>query len=255
MVKHKSQASNNFYGNPLLEQKRTQNHMSVDHLVQNQKQFTQLNSKSSASNHQALPANLLSQPSDISISNADRLPIIPHKMKDIQITQLPNQDEVSFAEIPSLADGIFEKYAEFMNNDNDIYYLESSFPDIYRPVIEETLTKESIQIPPASQEQIFKQTNTTNLTHLTGMSQSKANKLSGLLSICFEDTHSKGQINLQTHLKYIHPQYKLTIQNMNNNPMINNTQSINADNGFFQFNAHQPNSANNLSTNNPPLST
>jgi hypothetical protein len=30
-----------------------------------------------------------------------------------------------------------EKIAEFVNNDNDIYYLESNFPNIYSKIIEE----------------------------------------------------------------------------------------------------------------------
>lgn len=51
--------------------------------------------------------------------------------------KLPNDDKVDFEEFNINLDPVVDKYIEFINNDNDVYFLESNFPNLYSQVIQE----------------------------------------------------------------------------------------------------------------------
>lgn len=60
---------------------------------------------------------------------------IPYSLKDVNIVKLPKDDKIEIETILTEKDPVLEKYAEFLNNDNDIYYLESSFSEFYGQVV------------------------------------------------------------------------------------------------------------------------
>ncbi len=79
------------------------------------------------------------------------MPQLPYSLKDLNITRLPNDDEVCFENMHTLmTDFSVDRFIELINNDNDIFYLECSFPGIYGPAIEETLQLSAISTAPAN---------------------------------------------------------------------------------------------------------
>lgn len=58
-------------------------------------------------------------------------------MKDLSIVKLPNEDEVHFDELNLLTEAhLVDKYCEFLNNDNDLFYLEGNFSRLYSSSIQ-----------------------------------------------------------------------------------------------------------------------
>ncbi|EAR86291.2 hypothetical protein TTHERM_00041600 (macronuclear) [Tetrahymena thermophila SB210] len=112
---------------------------------------------------------------------------LPHNLKNLSIVKLPNEDEVHFDELNLQTEGyLIEKYCEFLNNDNDLFYLEGNFSRLYSSSIQSYLDSE----------------------------QKESNAFKGALAVCFDAQ------NPQTDFKYIHPNFKVSLKKIANNPMI-----------------------------------
>ncbi|KAL4474741.1 hypothetical protein ABPG74_001437 [Tetrahymena malaccensis] len=112
---------------------------------------------------------------------------LPHNLKNLSIVKLPNEDEVHFDELNLQTEGyLIEKYCEFLNNDNDLFYLEGNFSRLYSSSIQSYLNSE----------------------------QKESNAFKGALAVCFDAQ------NPQTDFKYIHPNFKVSLKKIANNPMI-----------------------------------
>jgi len=128
------------------------------------------------------------------------LPKLPPNFKDLNLNKLPNNDDISFEEIKSLNDDFIVKFTEFINSDNDIFYLSCSFPLIFNNVINETMHKNSQLLLGKKSESGVLNNSYSNLD---------------ILKINIENQNNTREI-----IKFLPGSYKRHIKSLNNNHMM-----------------------------------
>ena len=177
----------------------------------------------------------------------DKLPTLPYSLKDLNVTRLPDQDDISFENITNLNhDFSVDRFLEFINSDEDVLYLDSAFHEIYDEGIEEFIEQQhQLQLQLAGQSQIqqkahllqqnqplqpiletsqspLDETHTTNLSKYKLIKPKQSLNQSNLLSICFED-RSGGEFK---NLPRKYQQYKVPFMDMPLSRLRNNPSSV-----------------------------
>ena len=166
----------------------------------------------------------------------ERLPPVPYSFKDLNVQRLPNDDDIAFEPVQNpLQDPSIDRFLEMINTDNDVVYLESSFPNFFAQALEDTLQnnlgRKSL-LPEELKSQILISNERFVQLGQTGSTISRAppqqqqlqqqqlyynnSNAQNLISICFEDKYNNFQSMPKRYNKYQNPTYQLQLKALNN---------------------------------------
>ena len=114
-------------------------------------------------------------------------------MKDLNVKRLPDDDQIIFEAIANPRyEQTLDRFLDHINNDNDVLYLEASFPNYFSQVITESefssINNRKSGISVNESAKPIAQMGVTITTTGTKNNQQQNNQnIKNLIQICFED--------------------------------------------------------------------